>query len=74
VAPAANSLASRGSMALRTPSSASARIFTASIMISYNPNNKDEGGFHQISVQVAGRKDLKVRTRPGYFLAALVAK
>jgi VWFA-related protein len=43
-------------------------------MVSYNPNNKDEGGFHQISVQVAGRKDVKVRTRPGYFLAALAAK
>jgi len=39
-------------------------------MISYNPNNKDEGGFHQILVQVAGVKDVKVRTRPGYFLGA----
>jgi VWFA-related protein len=37
-------------------------------MITYNPNNKDEGGFHEISVQVAGRKDVKVRTRPGYWL------
>jgi VWFA-related protein len=39
-------------------------------MISYNPNNKDEGGFHQITVQVTGRKDVKVRTRPGYWLGA----
>jgi len=39
-------------------------------LISYNPNNKDEGGFHQISVQVTGRKDVKVRTRPGYWLGA----
>jgi VWFA-related protein len=39
-------------------------------MISYNPNNKGEGGFHQITVQVAGRNDVKVRTRPGYYLAA----
>jgi VWFA-related protein len=39
-------------------------------MISYNPNNKEAGGFHQISVQVAGVKDVKVRTRPGYFLGA----
>jgi VWFA-related protein len=37
-------------------------------MISYNPNNKDEGGFHEISVQVSGRKDVKIRTRPGYWL------
>jgi VWFA-related protein len=39
-------------------------------MISYVPNNKDEGGFHTISVQVTGRKDVKVRTRPGYWLGA----
>jgi VWFA-related protein len=39
-------------------------------LISYNPNNKDEGGFHQISVEVTGRKDLKPRTRPGYWLGA----
>jgi VWFA-related protein len=39
-------------------------------LITYNPNNKDEGGFHEISVQVTGRKDVKVRTRPGYYLGA----
>jgi len=39
-------------------------------LISYNPNNKDEGGFHQITVQVTGRKDVKARTRPGYWLGA----
>ncbi|MGA2735856.1 MAG: VWA domain-containing protein [Bryobacteraceae bacterium] len=37
-------------------------------LIAYNPNNKDEGGFHEISVLVTGRKDVKVRTRPGYWL------
>jgi VWFA-related protein len=37
-------------------------------MISYVPNNKDEGGFHTITVEVAGRRDVKVRTRPGYWL------
>jgi VWFA-related protein len=37
-------------------------------MISYNPNNKEEGGFHEITVQIAGRKDVKIRTRPGYWL------
>jgi len=39
-------------------------------LISYNPSNKEEGGFHQISVEVEGRKDVKVRTRPGYWLAS----
>jgi VWFA-related protein len=40
-------------------------------LISYNPNNKEEGGFHQIKVEVAGERDLKsVRTRPGYWLGA----
>ena len=39
-------------------------------MISYNPNNKDEGGFHTISVQITNRKDVKVRTRPGYWIGA----
>jgi VWFA-related protein len=39
-------------------------------LISYNPNNKDEGGFHMITVEVTGAKNLKVRTRPGYFLGA----
>jgi len=37
-------------------------------LITYNPNNKSEGGFHQITVQVAGRPDIQVRTRPGYWL------
>jgi VWFA-related protein len=39
-------------------------------LISYNPNNKDEGGFHQITVEVADMRGVKVRTRPGYWLAA----
>jgi VWFA-related protein len=39
-------------------------------LISYNPNNKDEGGFHEIAVEVLGRRDVKTRTRPGYWLAA----
>jgi VWFA-related protein len=38
-------------------------------IISYNPNNKSEGGFHEISVQVVGR-DYRAQTRPGYWLAA----
>ena len=39
-------------------------------MITYNPNNKNEGGFHNIRVEVA-RKGLDVRTRRGYWLATV---
>lgn len=40
-------------------------------MITYTPNNKDEAGFHTIAVTVAGReRDVKIRTRPGYWVAA----
>ncbi len=39
-------------------------------IISYQPNNKDEGGFHKIAVEVIGHpRDYKIRTRPGYYLA-----
>lgn len=37
-------------------------------LLSYSPNNQDEGGFHEITV-VVRRPDLKVRTRNGYWLA-----
>jgi len=38
--------------------------------VSYNPNNKDEGGWHQIVVQVGGHPEVKrVQVRPGYWLA-----
>ncbi|MEN6537279.1 MAG: VWA domain-containing protein [Bryobacteraceae bacterium] len=45
-------------------------------IVNYSPNNKVEGGFHEIKVQVFGstgaqRRDLKVVTRPGYWLAAV---
>ena len=39
-------------------------------LISYSPNNKDEGGFHQIQVYVEGQREAKIRTRPGYWMAA----
>jgi VWFA-related protein len=39
-------------------------------LITYNPNNKGEGGFHKIRVEVE-RRNLDVRTRDGYWLAAL---
>jgi len=38
--------------------------------ISYAPNNKDEGGFHEIVVSVATHPEAKVRTRPGYWVAS----
>ncbi|HEY1239679.1 MAG TPA: VWA domain-containing protein [Bryobacteraceae bacterium] len=40
-------------------------------LISYNPNNKEEGGFHHITVAVGGRPEVaRVQTRLGYWLAA----
>jgi VWFA-related protein len=39
-------------------------------ILSYNPNNKNEGGYHEIDVRLE-RRDLKTRTRPGYFLASI---
>ena len=41
-------------------------------LITYNPNNKTEGGYHRIRVEVTGlgRGGLEVRTRPGYWMAA----
>ena len=40
-------------------------------LISYNPNNKDQGGFHEIEVDVSHPDANKVRTRPGYWLASV---
>ena len=45
-------------------------------LVSYTPNNKMEAGFHEIQVQIFGssgnvRNDLKIQTRPGYWLAAV---
>ena len=39
-------------------------------LITYSPNNTTEGGFHEIVVDV-NRANLKIRTRPGYWLASL---
>lgn len=38
-------------------------------MISYTPSNLDEGGYHEIVVEV--NRGVKVRTRPGYWMAAV---
>jgi len=44
-------------------------ILHSQYLISYNPNNKEEGGWHQITVDVIG-KNYRTETRPGYWLAA----
>ena len=41
----------------------------AEYLLSYSPNNKDEGGFHEISVQVGAANVGKIQARPGYWLA-----
>jgi len=38
-------------------------------LLSYAPNNGEEGGFHEIRVTV-NRPNLEVRTRPGYWVAS----
>jgi len=38
-------------------------------LLSYTPNNQNEGGFHEIRVTV-NRPNLEIRTRPGYWAAA----
>ena len=41
----------------------------AQYTLSYRPSKSDEAGYHQIRV-VVDRPGAKVRTRPGYYLAA----
>jgi VWFA-related protein len=43
----------------------------AQYIISYSPSNKLEGGFHEIRVVVTANARVKVRTRPGYWMAAV---
>jgi VWFA-related protein len=38
-------------------------------LITYSPDNKEEAGFHDIAVSV-DRPNVKVRTRPGYWVAS----
>lgn len=41
-------------------------------LLSYNPNNKAEGGWHDIKVEVSPRsREYEVRTRPGYWMASV---
>ncbi len=39
-------------------------------IISYSPSNKDEGGYHEIQVEIRNRTELKARARHGYWIAA----
>jgi VWFA-related protein len=39
-------------------------------MLTYSPNNKADGGWHDIKVVVDGVSKVRVRTRPGYWMAA----
>ncbi len=39
-------------------------------LITYTPNNKEEGGYHEIAVSVPDQAKVKVRTRPGYWVAS----
>jgi VWFA-related protein len=39
-------------------------------LLSYSPNNRLEGGFHTIEVKV-NRPNLKVKAKPGYWMAAV---
>ena len=41
-------------------------------MISYRPNNLDEGGFHQITLAIDSTRAKRYQARPGYWLAARV--
>ncbi len=38
-------------------------------LLSYSPTNMEEPGFHTIDVRVKGRPSLKIRSRPGYWIA-----
>lgn len=40
-------------------------------IVSYSPNNKTEGGYHEIEVRVQ-RPEYVVRTRPGYYIASVI--
>jgi VWFA-related protein len=38
-------------------------------LITYNPSNKEEGGWHDIKVVVQDHPEVKLRYRPGYWIA-----
>ncbi len=38
-------------------------------LITYTPNNKGDGGFHKIEVEVVGGGQYRCETKPGYFMS-----
>ena len=38
-------------------------------LISYSPNNKEDGGFHRVHVEVVGHPEYDCQTRPGYYMS-----
>ena len=38
-------------------------------LITYSPNNKGDGGFHKIEVEVVGGGQYKCETKPGYYMS-----
>jgi VWFA-related protein len=46
------------------------RVIRSQYILSYSPNNKLEGGYHRIRVDVL-HENYKVRTRPGYWMAGV---
>jgi len=40
-------------------------------VVTYSPNNKEEGGWHDIKVTLPGRPEVKTRYRPGYWMASV---
>jgi VWFA-related protein len=46
------------------------REIRSQYILSYSPNNKLEGGYHRIRVDVA-HEGYKIRTRPGYWMAGV---
>lgn len=43
---------------------------TAQYTLSYRPTGTGAGDYHEIKVEVVGRRGLKVRARPGYYLGS----
>ncbi len=66
---AAGSIPSSAKEAWRKPIAGISDELHSQYLLSYSPNNKTEGGFHEIKV-IVNRPNLEVRTRPGYWVAA----
>ena len=42
----------------------------AQYLVSYSPNNKEDGGFHRIRVEIAGHPEYNCQAKPGYYMAS----